>query len=188
MPIALTQILKANPVGREKILFGATVVIMCFGFYKSIWLPSHQSVVKLNQEIEALQGLAQNRQAHPPNDSPTLPEIGALELKKQSQYSAWANRAAESPETTVLGEIADPSILWGIRIANLELKPPAREGEVIKDSFQMELAGSFGALGRYIENLENLSLLLFIDNISITISNESEDLVQAKIEGTVYGW
>lgn len=164
----------AKPNRRERILFGAVILVICTGSLRACVVPSVVAVGTLQSEIRRLQG-----------QQVGLSLIANIPVARRAPQSPFIGAADEVESASK--KLTDPAWLAGARVIKSSFPPMRRSGDLYQQEVELELAGGFSSIGRYVEKVEGGRAPLFIDSLTLHIDKERPQLVLATIKGNVYG-
>lgn len=178
-----------RPNKREKIIFFITIFIFLFGFIKSCWQPSSGAIGTVKADIKTTQTERQTLQNLASNMSGDMESTINISKEEWELFDKMAKKIAAAPDAILMREFSSPAILRGVKLSEIKFDKKKDEGGIIKQKWSMTLIGSFLSIGSYVENIENLPILLIINNVNIHTLKESKvGHVSATIEGVAYGW
>ncbi|MBU0505272.1 MAG: hypothetical protein ABII18_05865 [bacterium] len=178
-----------KPDRREKIIFFATLLGFMFAFVKSCWLPSFETINKVNTEIDALKTIKALAVSHvPENDNEPFFLERTNEAPDVKKISGWAKHLVNNPDIILMREFSSPMLLRDLKMLNIEFLETENKESIVLQPFVLYLEGSFISLEGYLQRLESLPILLITHSINIDIVDEKRGRVTAEIKGTAYGW
>jgi hypothetical protein len=168
---------------RETVIFGATLVMWCFGVFNLFVKPNNQAIADAQQEIIKLE--EERKQLAPPKDAKKKVSRVRVASKNKALIKRQWIGDREVIEKSI-DELAQPIHLSGVKVINSQISDFKTEKAVTKKSAVLMLSGNFTAVGRYIEYLENLPVPLVIETISIVVDTNNSNNVVANIDGGFY--
>lgn len=159
---------QARPNQRETILFGVALLIFFFGFIKACWVPSRHAITLVNEQLEELKT----------HSGTTAVLAGSPMLG--AGFTGTANDLERLPERITSSLITQGIQLTGSRFSDLE-----SSGGFMRQRVELSASGSFGALGRYLQALEEGRPPLVIDELSFTVTEGGA--MALALKGSVYG-
>ncbi|MBI2091582.1 MAG: hypothetical protein HYT75_01115 [Deltaproteobacteria bacterium] len=179
-----------RPNRREKIIFACSVLIFFAVFLKSCWYPSNKAIGVAKSELKGIieEKIALERNAGLLQDTDAKGKLWTGTPDERVAYIKMAQRVSESPNVVLMKEFSNPALLRDVKLSNIDFPDQKNESGMIKQQWKINVNGAFVSVGKYIERLEGLPMLLFIDNITFNSANDPFGRVNAEVEGTVYGW
>ncbi len=166
-----------KPNARERIMFFAAMGVFLFGFFKTLWFPSHASIDELRDELEKLtqeqKVAAQLLSSGPTLVSPKLAPLSGAGTIKDVQAAVQ--------------RISQPLLLKGVILTSMKASELEREGNMVREKMELQLSGNFYSIAEYLEALEALPAPLVIEDFAITLNDDKSGKVVATIKGSFYG-
>ncbi len=159
-----------KPNKRERLIFGLALAVFFIGFVKSCWMPSRRAVSEVKNQIRVME-----EEAMPP-PSPRLRQTGVAPRSTQHAGSLKEMEAA-------LERLSQPQVLKGVLLLKSRFSEEERQGGWIRRRAELELLGTFQAVGRYISDLESFTSPFWIETFSM---KTSDGKVTAGVTGGFY--
>lgn len=182
MPLGLQSVdWQQKPNARERIMFFATLAVFFLGFLKACWFPSRSAITDVRAEIEKIgQEKKVSAQLRPAvSATGNVPAISKTEVLNGVGSIKEVQSAIE--------KIAQPLLLKGITLRGVKAAEVERDGSMVRQKVEIQLAGSFYSLGEYLEAIETLPSAFVIDDFSIALNDDKSGKVSAVIKGSFYG-
>lgn len=181
MPLGLQTVdWQQKPNARERIMFFAAMAVFLLGFLKACWFPSRSAISELREEIEKLgQEKKVAAQLIPAGSTP-----GAAVVP---QGDALTGAGSIQDVQSAIENIAQPLLLKGVKLMGVKSADLEREGNMVRQKVDLQLAGSFYSVAEYLEAVETLPAPLVIEDFSITLNDDKSGRVNATIKGSFYG-
>ncbi len=174
MSLKLAKIdLKQKLNKRETIIFIATLLVSCLGFFKVFALPGQKAITDAKQQIQTLEN--ERKQLAAKSVGKTAPE------PKKKQWLSSADAVEEA-----LDALVRPTYMKGVKVISMQLAESKTEKAFTKRSAILTVSGNFTAVGRYLEDLENLPAPFVIETISMAVDGTKSSDVVTKIQGGFY--
>ena len=176
--------LRQKPNQREKIIFAAALLIFSFGFLKSCWAPSRQSIAAVKDQLKNME-----------TQKEELAKMTNLPEALQKTNAAAPNLLQKSPSgvgsmkdvENALHSLSQPMMLKGVELTGIKFTDLVREGPLARQKVELELAGSFTNVGRYVDSIESLATPFIIEEFSMMVKDEKSSRVATEIKGSFYG-
>ena len=182
--------LKQEAETREKIYFAVILLLIVIAFSRWFYLPKIQEIKMIqveannaNLQIGTLKQFAQLKLPAPDVQSPELTFTSgtkfeqAIEASKKSQQQVIADIIKKLTSTEVLGSVS---------LAGMNLGSEVNKGNYGTIPAAIDLDGKYSAILSYMEHVEKFGKLITIDNLELSLNNNSSFLVHAKINANIY--
>lgn len=181
MPLGLQTVdWQQKPNARERVMFFATLAVFFLGFLKACWFPSRSAISDLREEIDKLSKekkvVAQLVTTAPTPAGVVVPQGNVL-------TGAGSIQDVQS----AIESVAQPLLLKGVKLLGVKSADLEREGNMVREKVELQLAGSFYSVAEYLEVVETLPAPLVIEDFSITLNDDKSGKVTAMIKGSFYG-
>jgi len=184
----LTQIqneLAQKPNRRELVIFGLVLFMGVIVFFRSCYSPSNTAISGAKKEIAALRGEAAS--ASSASAKPQLPVWNGSDAQRRI-YENFARTLGADPDARLIRTFSNPNMQQGLKLINIELPVDQGARAELKQKFKVSLSGPFDGVGEYIQRMASLQMLMIIDKVTMTLTDEESGRINADIEGVVYGW
>ncbi len=169
-----------KPNARERVMFFAALAVFFLGFLKACWFPSrsalsdlHEEIAKVHQETRVASQLRPATQA----------TVGAPASVGGVPTAVGSIQDVQSAIDTV----AQPLLLKGVKLLGVKIQDLERDGNMVRQKVEMQLAGSFYSVAEYLEAVEGLKAPFVIEDFSISLNDDKSGKVTATVKGGFYG-
>ncbi|MCB0420782.1 MAG: type 4a pilus biogenesis protein PilO [Bdellovibrionales bacterium] len=160
---------------RERILAGAVIVSLMFGFYKFWFSKQMNEIDRLSREIETIKRTVQT-------DQQLLQQLHAQSVQnlqksgKDSRYLKYIE--ASRYLSSLIERLGADKSNQGISLVKMSVSERTKVNDFSKNSFALEIESSFVALGKFLGTIEQSKMLLEVNSVHITrIDNEMKRCV-----------
>jgi len=160
------------------VLFGATVLYVLIAF-----LPMHQAIARIRHDLAAVgEGLGDlSRQAA------RLEQVNA-ELAETRQYvDLWQARLHPVDQVgVVFGQISRSADNVGLAMHRFTPQPYVAFRRLHKVPLQLQCSGSFAQFGNFLQSLEQLEELIWIDELEFEKVGNPDDPLRMNLKITIF--
>ena len=158
---------------REKVIIGTVIIIVvAIGLYRLLFIPRIRKVGDIRKEIEILSIKAKDARGL----EEKIPGLKEEVLPKQKEFSLFKEGLIEKIEISqAISKLSQAGERYELKFLSIKPKD-IREAEMVcigkdlsccKLLITMDIEGRYNNLGKYLAELENLSLMARVEHLEI---------------------